>query len=488
MRSRPQRTGPPGLMSYSTFAASICNPASPQGQLRAINDLNTMIDEADAGNFGIAQICEDLRCLGGIKALITVVSIFAHTDDKTLVESALLLLSNIVSSTVDMNAARTHRMLKSLNALLIIKPLLWHENLQLVLFTLAIMANLLDASCVESVDSGAVARMEELREGAYGSLVSSFSKQSLAAYSKAATEHAAQELIAQRKVAAAAAAEAAAAAAAAAEALAAKAEHTVQQLVMIMHVAADTASELSFLQSRAQLVQDRDRTLPELNEIRQELSGSHRSSHRSNHRRHVGRQASPAGAEPGVGGVATAGSLSQSRSRSRSQSRGESISLSISNLSQSRSSARGESITDPITVSPRARLVLPPRPPSMAYDTAAWGSDWAPVLPPPPAPRQHPAFTFTTPRSRRLGARGDGASQINQMSSLHVLHVLGGGLWHPGLPLPEAYGLLPDLRIAMRELSTPLALKARAVQARSARAEYELQQATSKCELQRCRR
>ena len=466
MRSRPQRKarGPPGL-SYSTFAASICNPASPQGQLRAINDLNTMIDEADAGNFGIAQICEDLRCLGGIKALITVVSIFAHTDDKTLVESALLLLSNIVSSTVDMNAARTHRMLKSLNALLIIKPLLWHENLQLVLFTLAIMANLLDASCVESVDSGAVARMEELREGAYGSLVSSFSKQSLAAYSKAATEHAAQELIAQRKVAAAAAAEAAAAAAAAAEALAAKAEHTVQQLVMIMHVAADTASELSFLQSRAQLVQDRDRTLPELNEIRQELSGSHRSSHRSNHRRHVGRQASPAGAEPGVGGVATAGSLSQSRS-----------------------SARGESITDPITVSPRARLVLPPRPPSMAYDTAAWGSDWAPVLPPPPAPRQHPAFTFTTPRSRRLGARGDGASQINQMSSLHVLHVLGGGSWHPGLPLPEAYGLLPDLRIAMRELSTPLALKARAVQARSARAEYELQQATSKCELQRCRR
>ena len=73
------------------------------------------------------------------------------------------------------------------------------------------------------------------------------------------------------------------------------------------------------------------------------------------------------------------------------------------------------------------------------------------------------------------------------MSSLHVLHVLGGGSWHPGLPLPEAYGLLPDLCIAMRDLSTPLALKARAVQARSARAEYELQQATSKCELQRCR-
>ena len=460
-------------MSYSTFAASICNPASPQGQLRAINDLNTMIDEADAGNFGIAQICEDLRCLGGIKALITVVSISAHTDDKTLVESALLLLSNIVSSTVDMNAARTHRMLKSLNALLIIKPLLWHENLQLVLFTLAIMANLLDASCVDSVDSAAVARMVELCEAAYGSLVSSFSKQSLAAYSKAATEHAAQELIAQRKVAAAAAAEAAAAAAAAAEALAAKAEHTVQQLVMIMHVAADTASELSFLQSRAQTVQDRDCTLPELNEIRQELSGSHCSSHRGSRRRYVGRQASQVGDEPRrVGGVATAGSLSQSRSSARGES-------------QSRSSARGESITDPITVSPRARLVLPPRPPSMAYDTAAWGSDWAPAMPPPPAPRQHPAFTFTTPRSRRLGARGDGASQ---MSSLHVLHVLGGGTWHPGLPLPEAYGLLPDLRIAMRDLSTPLALKARAVQARSARAEYELQQATSKCELQRCRR
>jgi hypothetical protein len=460
-------------MSYSTFAASICNPASPQGQLRAINDLNTMIDEADAGNLGIAQICEDLRCLGGIKALITVVSISAHTDDKTLVESALLLLSNIVSSTVDLNAARTHRLLKSLNALLIIKPLLWHENLQLVLFTLAIMANLLDASCVDSVDSAAVARMVELCEAAYGSLVSSFSKQSLAAYVKATTEHAAQELIAQRKAAAAAAAEAAAAAAAAAEALAAQAEQTVQQLVMIMHVAADTASELSFLQSRAQTVQDRDCTLPELNEIRQELSGSHCSSHRGSRRRYVGRQASQVGDEPRrVGGVATAGSLSQSRSSARGES-------------QSRSSARGESITDPITVSPRARLVLPPRPPSMAYDTAAWGSDWAPAMPPPPAPRQHPAFTFTTPRSRRLGARGDGASR---MSSLHVLHVLGGGSWHPGLPLPEAYGLLPDLRIAMRDLSTPLALKARAVQARSARAEYELQQATSKCELQRCRR
>jgi len=460
-------------MSYSTFAASICNPASPQGQLRAINDLNTMIDEADAGNLGIAQICEDLRCLGGIEALITVVSISAHTDDKTLVESALLLLSNIVSSTVDMKAARTHRLLKSLNALLIIKPLLWHENLQLVLFTLAIMANLLDASCVDSVDSAAVARMVELCEAAYGSLVSSFSKQSLAAYVKATTEHAAQELIAQRKAAAAAAAEAAAAAAAAAEALAAQAEHTVQQLVMIMHVAADTASELSFLQSRAQTVQDRDCTLPELNEIRQELSGSHCSSHRGSRRRYVGRQASQVGDEPRrVGGVATAGSLSQSRSSARGES-------------QSRSSARGESIIDPITVSPRARLVLPPRPPSMAYDTAAWGSDWAPAMPPPPAPRQHPAFTLTTPRSRRLGARGDGASR---MSSLHVLHVLGGGSWHPGLPLPEAYGLLPDLRIAMRDLSTPLALKARAVQARSARAEYELQQATSKCELQRCRR
>ena len=459
-------------MSYSTFAASICNPASPQGQLRAINDLNTMIDEADAGNLGIAQICEDLRCLGGIEALITVVSISAHTDDKTLVESALLLLSNMVSSTVDMNAARTHRLLKSLNALLIIKPLLWHENLQLVLFTLAIMANLLDASCVDSVDSAAVARMVELCEAAYGSLVSSFSKQSLAAYVKATTEHAAQELIAQRKAAAAAAAEAAAAAAAAAEALAAQAEHTVQQLVMIMHVAADTASELSFLQSRTQTVQDRDCTLPELNEIRQELSGSHCSSHRGSRRRYVGRQASQVGDEPRrVGGVATAGSLSQSRSSARGES-------------QSRSSARGESITDPITVSPRARLVLPPRPPSMAYDTAAWGSDWAPAMPPPPAPRQHPAFTFTSPRSRRLGARGDGASR---MSSLHVLHVLGGGSWHPGLPLPEAYGLLPELRIAMRDLSTPLALKARAVQARSARAEYELQQATSKCELQRCR-
>ena len=363
-------------MSYSTFAASICNPASPQGQLRAINDLNTMIDEADAGNLGIAQICEDLRCLGGIEALITAVSISAHTDDKTLVESALLLLSNIVSSTVDLNAARTHRLLKSLNALLIIKPLLWHENLQLVLFTLAIMANLLDASCVDSVDSAAVARMVELCEAAYGSLVSSFSKQSLAAYVKATTEHAAQELIAQRKAAAAAAAEAAAAAAAAAEALAAQAEQTVQQLVMIMHVAADTASELSFLQSRAQTVQDRDCTLPELSEIRQELSGSHCSSHRGSRRRYVGRQASQVGDEPRrVGGVATAGSLSQSRSSARGES-------------QSHSSARGESITDPITVSPRARLVLPPRPPSMAYDTAAWGSDWAPAMPPPPAPRQ----------------------------------------------------------------------------------------------------